>query len=401
MPKHHESENNSWLLIALFAFAAFIFNTTEFVPIGLLPDIARSFNIDVAHTGLLITIYAWAVTLLSLPFTLLTARMDRKLLLILLFSLFIGFHILSGFAWSFNSLMISRLGVACSHAVFWAITIPLTVRLAPKGNRIKALGFIVTGSSLATVLGVPLGTAIGQELGWRTTFYLIAAITVVLIMLFFKMLPALPSRNSGSIKSLPLLFKRKTLMHTYMLTALIMTGHFAAYTYITPFLNDIGGFNPRFIIAVLFVMGGSGILGSFIYARLAPARPIRSFALAIALMLACVLLLKLVSISAFLILVLGLIWGVAITMVGLALQSKVLEAAPDAADIATSMYSGVFNIGIGGGALVGSQTINLLGLNYIGYIGGIFIALALLTFIVFTYKIWLIRQEEPVASLIN
>ena len=78
MPKHHESENNSWLLIALFAFAAFIFNTTEFVPIGLLPDIARSFNIDVAHTWLLITIYAWAVTLLSLPFTLLTARMDRK-----------------------------------------------------------------------------------------------------------------------------------------------------------------------------------------------------------------------------------------------------------------------------------------------------------------------------------
>ena len=401
MPKHHESENNSWLLIALFAFAAFIFNTTEFIPIGLLPDIARSFNIDVAHTGLLITIYAWAVTLLSLPFTLLTARMDRKLLLILLFSLFIGFHILSGFAWSFNSLMISRLGVACSHAVFWAITIPLTVRLAPKGNRIKALGFIVTGSSLATVLGVPLGTAIGQELGWRTTFYLIAAITVILIVLFFKMLPALPSRNSGSIKSLPLLFKRKTLMHTYWLTALIMTGHFAAYTYITPFLNDIGGFNPRFIIAVLFVMGGSGILGSIIYARLAPARPIRSFALAIALMLACVLTLKVVSISAFLMLVLGLIWGIAITMVGLALQSKVLEAAPDAADIATSMYSGVFNIGIGGGALVGSQTINLLGLNYIGYIGGIFITLALLTFIVFTYKIWLIRQEEPVASLIN
>lgn len=399
MPKTAQSENNSWLVIALFAFAAFIFNTTEFIPIGLLPDIAQSFQIDVSHTGLLITVYAWAVTLLSLPFTLLTARMDRKLLLILLFSLFIGFHLLSGMAWSFNSLMLSRLGVACSHAVFWAITIPLTVRLAPQGNRIKALGFIVTGSSLATVLGVPLGTAIGQELGWRTTFYVIAVITVILIALLMKMLPALPSRNSGSLKSLPLLLKRKTLMHSYLLTALIMTGHFTAYTYITPFLNDIGGFNPRFIIAVLFVMGGSGILGSIIYARLAPARPIYTFALSIGLMLACLLALQLLTISALLILALGLIWGIAITMVGLALQSKVLEAAPDAADIATSMYSGVFNIGIGGGALVGSQTISILGLNYIGYIGGLFTGMALLTFVLFSYKIWLIRKEEQVAYI--
>lgn len=400
MPQSFESENNSWLVIALFAFAAFVFNTTEFIPIGLLPDIARSFNIDVAHTGLLITIYAWAVTLLSLPFTLLTASMDRKHLLILLFSLFIGFHILSGLAWNFNSLMLSRLGVACSHAVFWAITIPLTVRLAPKGNRLKALGFIVTGSSLATVLGVPLGTAIGQELGWRTTFYVIATITIILIVLLIRMLPALPSRNSGSIKSLPLLLKRKTLLHTYLLTALIMTGYFTAYTYITPFLNDIGAFNPRFIIAVLFVMGGSGILGSIFYARLAPARPIRTFAIAMTLMLVCLLSLQLLSISALLILILALVWGIAITMVGLALQSKVLEAAPDAADIATSMYSGVFNIGIGGGALVGSQTINHLGLSMIGYIGGIFTAIALIIFVLFTYKIWLIRKEEQ-ATLIN
>ena len=175
-----------WSSILCLAFAGFIFNTTEFVPVGLLPNIAESFSMDVAHAGLLLTIYAWAVSLLSLPLTVLTSKMDRRKLLIFLFCLFIGSHILAGFAWSFYSLMVARIGIACAHAVFWAITTPLAVRLAPNGKKAKAMGFIVVGTSMATVLGIPIGTMIGQLVGWRITFLCIGfiAFCVMLSLLY-------------------------------------------------------------------------------------------------------------------------------------------------------------------------------------------------------------------------
>ena len=154
-PIIHRSK--AWSAIFCLALAAFIFNTTEFVPVGLLSNIADSFKMSDANTGLLITIYAWAVSLLSLPLAVLTAKFERRKLLIFLFILFIASHILAGMAWDFYSLLAGRIGIACAHAVFWAITTPLAVRLAPNGKKAQAMGFIVAGTSMATVLGVPQG----------------------------------------------------------------------------------------------------------------------------------------------------------------------------------------------------------------------------------------------------
>ena len=377
-----------WSSILCLALAAFIFNTTEFVPVGLLPNIAESFSMDVAHAGLLLTIYAWAVSLLSLPLTVLTAKMERRKLLIFLFCLFIASHILAGFAWSFYSLMVARIGIACAHAVFWAITTPLAVRLAPNGKKAKAMGFIVVGTSMATVLGIPIGTMIGQLVGWRVTFLCIGVIAFCVMASLIYLLPAVPSMNTISLKSIPEVLKRPVLLNIYLLTAIIITGHFTAYTYITPFMLNVGGFSEQIVVSLLLAVGFSGMIGSLIFAKYAEPHPTAILVMPVILLIICLLSLYVCSFSLITAILQGMVWGLAITIIGMVMQSKVIDAAPDAADIATSVYSGIYNIGIGGGAFVGSQVLVYLSTHYIGFVGAIFVIIALILFYFLSRKTW-------------
>jgi MFS transporter, DHA1 family, L-arabinose/isopropyl-beta-D-thiogalactopyranoside export protein len=377
-----------WSSILCLAFAAFIFNTTEFVPVGLLPNIAESFSMDVAHAGLLLTIYAWAVSLLSLPLTVLTSKMERRKLLILLFCLFIGSHILAGFAWNFYSLMVARIGIACAHAVFWAITTPLAVRLAPNGKKAKAMGFIVIGVSMATILGIPIGTIIGQLVGWRVTFLCIAGIAFCVMILLLRLLPTVPSMDIISIKDIPMVLKRPILLNIYLLIAIIIAGHFTAYTYITPFMKDVGGFNQNVIVALLLVVGFSGMIGSVIFAKYAEKNPTAILVIPMLSLIACLLSLYVCSFTLYTAIIQCLIWGLSITIIGMVMQSKVIDAAPDATDIATSVYSGIYNIGIGGGAFIGSKVLILLSIGDIGFVGAIFVLIALLFFCLYSRKLW-------------
>ncbi|MBI0059813.1 sugar transporter [Gilliamella sp. M0320] len=377
-----------WSSILCLALAAFIFNTTEFVPVGLLPNIAESFSMDVAHAGLLLTIYAWAVSLLSLPLTVLTAKMERRKLLIFLFCLFIASHILAGFAWSFYSLMVARIGIACAHAVFWAITTPLAVRLAPNGKKAKAMGFIVVGTSMATVLGIPIGTMIGQLVGWRVTFLCIGFIAFCVMASLLCLLPAVPSMNTISLKAIPKVLQRPVLLNIYLLTAIIITGHFTAYTYITPFMLNVGGFSEQIVVSLLLAVGFSGMIGSLIFAKYSEPHPTAILVMPVILLIICLLSLYVCSFSLITAILQGMVWGLAITIIGMVMQSKVIDAAPDAADIATSVYSGIYNIGIGGGAFVGSQVLVYLSTHYIGFVGAIFVIIALILFYFLSKKTW-------------
>ena len=366
-----------WVSVCALAVGAFIFNTTEYIPIALLSDIGQSFGKPATEVGMMITVYAWIVALLSLPLMLMTKNIERRKLLLMLFALFALFHALSFFSWNFNILLVSRIGIALTHAVFWSITASLAVRLAPTGKTNQALGLLSTGTVLAMVLGIPLGRVVGQYFGWQLSFLLIGVCAAGVMLVLAKNLPALPSQNTGSLSSLPSLFKRRNLMLLYTMTVLIITAHFTAYSYIEPFVLQVGGFKAEQVTIVLSLYGLAGFAASYLFGKWF-AKSQRLFMLgAVAVILLSALLLLPFASSPYAVYALVFIWGVAIVIVSLGMVSKVLAFASDATDVANSIYSGLYNVGIGGGALLGHYVTVWFGLSNIGIAGALLAAAGL------------------------
>lgn len=372
------SRKTAWLRVVLLAIAAFVFNTTEFVPVGLLSDIAADFSMQTADVGIMLTIYAWVVALLSLPLMLLTRNVERRLLLGVLFTIFIVSHILSTFAWDFRSLMVSRVGIALSHAVFWSITASLAIRVAPAGKKTQALSMLATGTALAMVLGVPIGRVVGQYLGWRTTFGAIGLSALVLMIMLVRILPRLPSEHTGSLSSVPMLFRRPALVSMYLLVTIVVTAHYTAYSYIEPFMQSVAQSSGNFTTLLLLLFGSAGILGSVLFSTLGNKFPSALLIAAIALITLCMGLLIFAAVRPTAIAILCIVWGMAMMMIGLGMQVRVLSLAPDATDVAMSLMSGIYNIGIGAGALLGSQVSLYLNMSEVGNVGGMIGLVALL-----------------------
>lgn len=366
-----------WVSVCALAVGAFIFNTTEYIPIALLSDIGQSFKMQATEVGMMITVYAWIVALLSLPLMLMTKNIERRKLLLALFALFVVFHALSFFSWNFNILLISRIGIALTHAVFWSITASLAVRLAPTGKTNQALGLLSTGTVLAMVLGIPLGRVVGQYFGWQLSFLLIGVCAAGVMLVLAKNLPALPSQNTGSLSSLPSLFKRRNLMLLYAMTVLIITAHFTAYSYIEPFVLQVGGFKAEQVTIVLSLYGLAGFAASYLFGKWF-AKSQRLFMLgAVAVILLSAMLLLPFASFPYAVYALVFTWGVAIVIVSLGMVSKVLVFASDATDVANSIYSGLYNVGIGGGALLGHYVTVWFGLSNIGIAGALLAAAGL------------------------
>jgi DHA1 family L-arabinose/isopropyl-beta-D-thiogalactopyranoside export protein-like MFS transporter len=393
MTINNVSRKTAWLRVVTLAVAAFIFNTTEFVPVGLLSDIANSFGMQTAEVGIMLTIYAWVVALMSLPFMLLTSQVERKRLLIGIFTLFIASHVLSFVAWNFTVLVISRIGIAFAHAIFWSITASLAIRMAPAGKKAQALSLIATGTALAMVLGLPLGRVVGQYFGWRTTFFAIGVIAALTLFCVIKLLPKLPSEHSGSLKSLPLLFKRPALVSIYVLTAVVVTAHYTAYSYIEPFVQTVAGLSANTATFLLLVLGGAGIIGSVMFGKLGNKHSSLLVSGSIGLLVLCLALLLPAAQSSANLTVLSLFWGIAIMIITLGMQVKVLALAPDATDVSMALFSGIFNLGIGAGALLGNQVSLHFEMSSIGLVGAV-PALAAFIWSVLIFRRWPVSLEE-------
>jgi len=381
-----KAERTQYWRVVIMACAAFIFNTTEFVPVALLTDIGQSFDMQSSDVGLMMTVYAWTVMIMSLPAMLATGEMERKGLLLKLFVIFIIGHIISVIAWNYWILLIARMCIAVAHSLFWAITASLVMRVAPKNKKTQAIGMLAIGTSLATILGLPLGRLVGQLVGWRITFAIIAALALVVMVFIMRLLPNLPSKNAGSLSSLPILAKRPLLIGLYATTVLIVSAHFTAYTYIEPFMVQIGQMDPNLTTMILLVFGISGVTASVIFNRLyrfGATQFIIHAILLLAISLGFMLTSAGYTATMF---TLAFIWGIGISCIGLALQMRVLQLAPDATDVASAIYSGIFNAGIGAGALFGNQITRHIGLEYIGFSGAALAMIALGIFVFFNFR---------------
>jgi MFS transporter, DHA1 family, L-arabinose/isopropyl-beta-D-thiogalactopyranoside export protein len=358
-----------WWGVMALTFSAFIFNTTEFVPVGLLTDIGDSLGMRPTDVGVVMTIYAWTVSIASLPLTLFVREVERRALLMRVFIVFILSHVVVGIAPNFEILVLGRIGVAFAHAVFWSISIPLVVRLVPPEGERRALAMVSIGTSVAMVAGVPIGRAIGDALGWRATFQVIACAGVLGMAALWITLPKLDSQGSGSLESVPVLLKRRMLVVFFIVTVLTVCAHFAAYTYLEPFARLITHASSGEVTFLLVLFGAAGVPAAFCFSRFYAQGP-RRFLLATVLTIACCLaLLWPCAQYVGLLSALLLVWGIAIICFGLAMQAQVLRLASDAQDLAISMFSGLYNIGIGAGALLGKLVAHDIGLDWIGGFG--------------------------------
>ena len=367
----------SWLPIIGLTLCVFIFNASEFMPIGLLTDISIDLGTSESKTGLIISIYAWAVAILSLPIMLALRRMQYRRMLLMCVTLFAGFQIMSGISNSYSMLVVSRLGVAVSHSIFWSIATPLAVRVVDQNYQKLALSMVAAGTSIAMIVGLPLGRVIGLSLGWRMSFIVIAILAFTALVLLVATFPKVDNPGTFTLHRLPELVKNKALMGIYIMLAVYVTGYYTGYSYIEPFLASAAGMSENMITVVLTLFGLAGIVGSIVFTK-AYDRIRYKFIMAALLGSAVCLALLLPSASSLIaILVVSSFWGFFATSFNVSFQNETLRAAPlDAAAVATSLFSGIFNVGIAMGSIIGGVVSDNASVDDIGYIGALFVLAA-------------------------
>ena len=363
-----------WLPLTGLVLCVFVFNMSEFMPIGLLTSIADDFGVSESQAGYLISVYAWAVALLSLPMMLLLRRMQYRPMLLLFVGMFAFFQVLSGIATDYWMLLISRLGVAVAHAVFWSIAAPLAVRVVELRYHRAALSAIAAGTSIAMIVGLPMGRAIGLAVGWRMTFVSIAVVTSMILVLLLLVFPKLENPGTFSVRRMPDIYRNRVLMGIYVLIALFVTGYYTCYSYIEPFMLEAAGMTPEMVTLALTLFGIAGIVGSVLFSKLYGSTKYTFLFVSPLGVLVALILLDPASFSSAAVLCVCLMWGLFGTMVTISYQNELIAAAPqDAVAVAMSLFSGIFNIGIAMGAIVGGVVVDVPGVAVLGENGAVFV----------------------------
>jgi DHA1 family inner membrane transport protein len=340
------------------AVASFGIGTTEFVIMGLLPDVAADLRVSIPQAGLLVSGYALAVTLGAPPLAILTARLPRKTTLLVLMAVFIVGNALCALAPNYWLLMAARVVTACAHGTFFGVAAVVAANLVPVGQRGRAIALVFAGLTLANVLGVPAGTALGQAAGWRASFAAVVGIGLLAAAAIALWVPSgLPGSRGRLVQEFRVLRERQVLL-AMAISALCSVSLFSVFTYITPLLESAAGLSPHQVTQALLVFGVGLTLGNLLGGRLGDWK-LMPAVMGLLLLLALVLVLFFVTSQAMLpALATMVVWGgLAFALVS-PLQMRVLDQARHAPNLASILNQGAFNLGNASGAWLGGMVIS-------------------------------------------
>jgi DHA1 family inner membrane transport protein len=396
--------------------AIFLSVTIEMLPTGLLPDMSRELHVSEAQIGFTVSFFALTVVLTSYGLSALTRRVPRHALVVTVLVVLAVSTLLTAFAPNYGVLVASRVLGGLAHGLFWAVVGAYSAYLVPPAQLGRAVSITLGGGSLAFVLGVPLGTALGNAVGWRVSFVILGVLTLVGAAFVYRFLPtvdhlATASTDAVQIVGTPtggidILTDEAIASHVprrdqsvmavvfiCLITAVTMMGQYSFYTFIAPFLVRSIGIDAPLVSPALFVYGMAGAFSLVLVAVYLGRRP-RSgtmaslvVLLAVAVVMASVPSVLGVSLTAF------VVWGLAINVLPPLLQTRLLHAAsPRIRETASAFYTTAFNVGIGGGALVGSLVLSVAGLGALPLVfGALIIAAIALTLI----SEFVVRHRPP------
>ncbi|SDL19798.1 MFS transporter [Pseudomonas indica] len=371
--------------IALLALtlSAFAIGTTEFVIVGLIPTIASNLGVSLPSAGLLVSLYALGVAVGAPLLTALTGRVPRKRLLLALMALFTLGNLLAWQAPGYESLILARIVTGLAHGVFFSIGSTIATGLVSKEKAASAIAIMFTGLTVALVTGVPLGTFIGQQFGWRETFLAVSALGVIAFLGSLVFVPAdIPHSKPASLLQQLRVLKTPRLLLVYAMTAIGYGGSFIAFTFLAPILQEITGFSAGSVGLVLLVYGVSVAVGNLWGGKLADRRgPIGALLIIFALLAAVLFVFTFTAATPWLALATVLVWGAVAFGNVPGLQVYVVRQAehhtPGAVDVASGLNIAAFNLGIAGGAWIGGHIVASLGLIHTAWIGALVVLVAL------------------------
>jgi len=405
-----------WAGLLALAVATFLSITGEMVPTGLLPEMSGELGVSESAIGLLVSVFAFTVVLTSTSLTHLTRRVPRHRLIVVLLLVLALSAVLCALAPTYPLLVAARVVGGLAHGVFWAVGGAYAGHLVPRDQVGRALAVAMSGGTLAFVLGVPLSTAVGQALGWRSAFWLLAGLMLAGAALVWRFLPAVgaPPAVRGEPTELTetgaarvvaaeaIEYRHRPrpsvtgVVISCVITAVFMIGHYSFYTYIAPFLTRQSGVPEAALSPALFAFGIAGAAGLGLVGWFLGARPRLSVPVGMAVTAASVAALWLFEGQTTPSMVALVVWGVMFGALPPLLQTRMLQVAPDhMRDLASAFYTTGFNTGIGGGALVGALVLDGVGLAALPLLY-VVVALVVLVVVVVTDR-WLAARSRRAA----
>ncbi|MDQ0493791.1 MFS transporter [Paenibacillus brasilensis] len=377
-----DQKRSIWPLLAL-AISAFAIGTTEFISVGLLPLIAEDLHISVTMSALTVTLYALGVTIGAPVLTSLTSSVPRKTLLLWIMIVFVIGNSLAAVSSGIILLLVARVISAFSHGVFMSIGSTIAADLVPDDRRASAISIMFSGLTVATVTGVPLGTYVGQQWGWRAAFMAIVVVGIVALVANLILLPStLRKGNKTPFREQVKLVTNGRLLLAFIITALGYGGTFVVFTYLSPLLHDITGFKPNTVTFILLLYGIAIAIGNVMGGKAANRKPLSAL-FYMFLIQAVVLFLLLFTVpfkAAGLITIFFMGLLAFMNVPGLQVYVVMLAErfAPKAVDVASAVNIAAFNAGIAMGAYVGGLVTDSLGLIHTTWIGAIMVFMAVL-----------------------